>query len=103
MGEIGSLHVRGLVINAPGKTIMALGRLREALSQVPGVVRVVVEPPSLEDRGPSDQFGVGTESLRFVVTTRLVPAGNELAYRSHVSSRPGNSNIGDEPLPGADE
>ncbi len=101
-GEVGALHLRGIVINAPGETMAALGRLRNALSEVPGVVNIVIEPPSLTDRGPSNQFGAGTESLRFLATTRLVPAGSELAYRTAPTASASNVAGSEDPLPGAD-
>lgn len=101
-GEVGSLLVRGIVVDAPGETMAALGRLRAALAQVPGVVNIVIEPPSLTDRGPMNQFGAGSRSLRFLVSTRLVPAGSEAAYMTASLSASGSSKSGQEPLPGAE-
>ena len=101
-GEVGSLQVRGLVLNAPGETMAALNRLEIALAQVPGVVNVVIEPPSLQDRGPVDQFGAGTRSLRFMLTTRLVPAGSEAAYGAASLTEGRTSVGGEEPLPGGE-
>ncbi len=99
-GEIGALHIRGVVVDEPGETAAALARLREALLRVPGVVNVVVELPSLSDHGPAGSFGPGTTGLRFLATTRLVPVGTEASYGR---TSPGDSTdpeAGSEPLPG---
>ena len=80
----------------------ALDRLKNALGSIPGVVRVVIEPPSLGDRGPSNEFGLGTESLRFLATARLVPIGTKAAY---LAAPIGGASTGvgdDEPLPGGE-
>ena len=102
LGEIGALQLRGLVINAPGETMPALHRLSQALQDVPGVVKVLVEPPNLTDRGPLEQFGKGTESLRFLVTARLVPAGAERVYRLRAAKGRGSTPNATQPLPGGE-
>ncbi|QDV06855.1 hypothetical protein Poly30_23720 [Planctomycetes bacterium Poly30] len=100
LGEVGALHVRGVVIDDPEETTRALHRLRAALGRVPGVVNVQIEPPSLSDLGPIGVFGPGNGSLRFLATARLVPVGQESAYGKALRQGPEQPDGAFEALPG---
>ncbi|MGK0482099.1 MAG: hypothetical protein ACJAQ3_002078 [Planctomycetota bacterium] len=101
-GEVGALHVRGVVLDDAGYTSAALHRLGLALARVPGVVKVEIEPPGLSDHGPNGLFGPGTKSLRFLATTRLVAVGSEGAYGTAAALAPSSPDGQSEPLPGAE-
>lgn len=102
LGEIGALHIRGVVVDEPGVTAATLGHLRAALLRVPGVVNVVIELPNLNDQGPADSFGPGSRGLRFLATTRLVPVGAESSYGLALPVDSVGSQGGPEALPGGE-
>ncbi len=69
-GSAGSIRIRGVVRDVPGRTAAALARFEDRIRALPGIEHVEVELPSLSDR-VGDVIGNSTSSLRFSATAEL--------------------------------